>query len=150
MKRLLEDNIYISLGSNLGCLEENLRRAAQEVAALESTGITGRSHALLTEPVGLTAQPDFLNQVLRLKSSLGPRDLLVRLLGIEKAMGRVREVPRWGPRLIDLDLLFYGQTVMNTEDLVLPHPQVWRRRFFLEMIDRVDSIFLQRFEQNRA
>ena len=142
----MERNVFISLGTNLGQLEENLRRASVEVAALSGVRVTGRSKPLLTSPVGLKDQPDFLNQVQRLSSSVLPEELLKDLLGIEKEMGRVRK-RRWGPRIIDLDLLFYGDTVCSTKRLVLPHPQIWERRFFLEMIDQIDGKFLQKWAQ---
>ena len=142
----MERNVFISLGTNLGELEKNLRRASTAVAALPGVRVTGRSKPLLTSPVGLKDQPDFLNQVQRLATSVSPGELLKLLLGIEKEMGRVRK-RRWGPRIIDLDLLFYGDTACSTRRLVLPHPQIWERRFFLEMIDQIDGTFLQKWAQ---
>ncbi|MBN2288562.1 MAG: 2-amino-4-hydroxy-6-hydroxymethyldihydropteridine diphosphokinase [Candidatus Glassbacteria bacterium] len=145
----MERNVYISLGTNLGKLEENLQRVSAAVAALDAVRVTGCSEPVLTRPVGLKEQPDFLNQVQRLETSLSPEKLLVRLQRIEDEMGRVRE-RRWGPRIIDLDLLFYGNKVRNTKRLVLPHPQVWKRRFFLEMVEQIDSTFLQQWARQYA
>ena len=145
----MERNVYISLGTNLGELEENLQRASEAIVALARVRVTGCSEPLLTRPVGLKDQPDFLNQVQRLATSLSPEGLLKRLLGIEDEMGRVRE-QRWEPRIIDLDLLFYGDRVCNTKRLILPHPQIWKRRFFLEMIDEIDDMFLRKWARKHS
>jgi len=145
----VERNVYISLGTNLGELEGNLRRASDTIVALPGVRVTGRSEPLLTRPVGLKDQPDFLNQVQRMATSFSPGELLKLLLGIEDEMGRVRE-QRWGPRIIDLDLLFYGDRVCNTRRLVLPHPQIWKRRFFLEMIDEIDDTFLRKWARKHS
>ena len=83
-----------------------------------------------TEPVGYTEQDWFVNGAALVETTLGPRELLNRLLGIEQDLGRVR-VEKWGPRLIDLDLLFYGQEVLEEADLVIPHPFLDQRRFVL-------------------
>ena len=145
----MESNVFISLGTNLGELEENLKRASAALDSLKDVRITGRSTVVLTKPVGLQDQPDFLNQVQRLSTSLAPEKLLKELLEIEDQMGRVRG-RHWGPRIIDLDLLFYGNKVRNSKRLVLPHPQIWKRRFFLEMIEQIDRTFLQDWAQNHA
>ena len=84
-----------------------------------------------TEPWGPVAQPSFLNGVVALETELGPRALLDLLLGIERRLGRVRS-ERWGPRTIDLDLLLYGDTVVDEAGLTLPHPRLHERRFALE------------------
>jgi 2-amino-4-hydroxy-6-hydroxymethyldihydropteridine diphosphokinase len=145
----VESNAFVSLGTNLGELEENLKRASAALVSLKDVRVTGCSTAVLTKPVGLKDQPDFLNQVQRLATSLTPEKLLKGLIGIEDEMGRVRG-RHWGPRIIDLDLLFYGNTVRNSKRLVLPHPQIWKRRFFLEMIEQIDGTFLQNWAQNHA
>jgi 2-amino-4-hydroxy-6-hydroxymethyldihydropteridine diphosphokinase len=85
----------------------------------------------LLAPGDTRAQPDFLNCVVELRSSLSPEALLEALLGVERAMGRVR-AGRWGPRVIDLDLVLYGARVLETPSLTLPHPGVLTRRFVLE------------------
>jgi 2-amino-4-hydroxy-6-hydroxymethyldihydropteridine diphosphokinase len=141
----VEENVFISLGSNLGDKEENLRRASQSLAALPGIKVTGKSGIVLTRPVGLTGQPDFLNQVQRLSTGLSPEELLGYLLDIEKEMGRVRTV-RWGPRVIDLDILFYGTVILSLPTLVLPHPEIRNRPFFMEMIREIDPAFLSRWE----
>ena len=140
----LEPKVFISLGSNLGDREANLEQASQLLSQLPHTEITGKSQALLTRAVGRVEQSDYLNQVQRLATTLSPEELLEQLLAIEDRMGRVRTV-RWGPRNIDLDILFYGTTVRNTHFLVLPHPELRRRPFFLEMIRQIDESFLEQW-----
>jgi len=142
----LEPNVFISLGSNLGDRQANLIKAAGELLRLPQTEITGESRAHLTGAVGLGGQPDFLNQVKRLSTGLAPDELLNSLLSIENRLGRVRTV-RWGPRVIDLDILFYGYQHCNTDSLVLPHPEVWNRPFFLEMIREIDARFLEQWNR---
>uniref|UniRef100_A0A7C2EK41 2-amino-4-hydroxy-6-hydroxymethyldihydropteridine diphosphokinase n=1 Tax=Ammonifex degensii TaxID=42838 RepID=A0A7C2EK41_9THEO len=119
---------YIGLGSNLGDRENNLRQA---VHALRKTpGVTVRRVAPLyrAAPVGVTDQPEFLNTVVEVTTVLSPRELLSCLLETERALGRVRG-GRWGPRVIDLDLLLYDAVAINTPDLVLPHPRLTERAF---------------------
>ena len=118
----------IALGSNLdsqwGDREQNLREA---IRRLESLGhIRAISAFYDTAPVGYTDQPRFLNAALLLETGLKPLDLMRGLLSIERAMGRERTVPK-GPRVIDLDLLLYDDLVMNTDELMLPHPAIDRK-----------------------
>jgi len=125
----------IALGSNLasefGDREANLRVAIERLVALGK--ITAVSSFYDTEPVGYLDQPRFLNAALLLETDLAPLDLLRGLLAIELSMGRRRDlVAAKGPRVIDLDLLFAGDTVMSTSELTLPHPAVAERRFVLE------------------
>jgi len=138
----------VSLGSNLGDREANIRRASERLAALPQTEVTGASRVLLTRAVGPVEQPDFLNQVQRLATALVPEELIERLLLIEKDLGRVRTV-RWGPRVIDLDILFYGMAAYSSRLLVLPHPEVWNRPFFLELIREIDAGFLSQWDRAR-
>lgn len=138
----------MSLGSNLGDREANIRRASERLAALPQTEVTGASRVLLTRAVGPVEQPDFLNQVQRLATALVPEELIERLLLIEKDLGRVRTV-RWGPRVIDLDILFYGMAAYSSRLLVLPHPEVWNRPFFLELIREIDAGFLSQWDRAR-
>lgn len=121
---------WLGLGSNLGQPREQLREACRR---LEESGvqIVNRSAMLDTKPWGKTDQPDFVNQVLKVRTDLGPFELLSLINKIEDAMGRVRTID-WGPRLIDIDILFYEETVMDTPQLTLPHPYVHQRQFCLE------------------
>jgi len=120
----------VALGSNLGDREANLREALRRMGSLGK--VTAVSGFYDTEPVGYLEQPRFLNAALLLESGLAPVELLRALLGIELAMGRDRAVvPAKGPRVIDLDLVMVGDVVMETVELVLPHPAMQEREFVL-------------------
>src|SRR6202521_6052044 len=121
--------IYLSLGSNLGDRTANLERA---IAVLPEGGVRVLRQSSLyeTEPVDFLAQPWFLNCVVEGETSLMPRQLLHALQGIERKFGRKKRIPR-GPRVIDLDILFYGASVMRTEEVEIPHPRLHQRRFVL-------------------
>ena len=120
---------YVALGSNLGDKEANLRRAL-ELLIERGVEIVKTSTFISTEPYGVTDQPTFLNGVCEVRTSLEPLALLYTLLEIEQEMGRVR-VRHWGERNIDLDLLLYEDVVMNTPELILPHPDMQNRDFVL-------------------
>lgn len=121
---------YIGLGSNLGDPLENCRRALEEIAAAPGNRVVRCSPLYRTEPVGKKDQDWFLNGVVVVETKLPPRKLLAVLLAIEKKMGRERR-ERWGPRLVDLDLLFYGGQVVRERSLRVPHPRAHERRFVL-------------------
>jgi 2-amino-4-hydroxy-6-hydroxymethyldihydropteridine diphosphokinase len=116
----------VGLGSNLGDRAAMLARAVEELAALGQ--VVAASDVFETRPVGGPPQGDFLNAAVALETELDPFVLLEALLALESRMGRVRAQP-WGPRTIDLDLLFYGEVVVTTPRLVLPHPRVRERAF---------------------
>lgn len=120
---------WLGLGSNVGDALANLRQAATAIGELATTRIVARSSLYRTSPWGDTDQPDFLNAVIEVRTGLKPQDLLTELLGIEKAMGRRRDGRRWGPRVIDLDLLLYDQLEMHVRGLTLPHPRLAERAF---------------------
>ena len=118
----------ISIGSNIDDPKANLDLA---IALLkEATEVIAVSSYIETEPVGVIEQPNFLNAIVILESELPAADLLSLLQGIEKAMGRKREL-RWGPRNIDLDLIQYGAILSKAEELTLPHPRAHERKFVL-------------------
>ena len=121
---------YIALGSNLGDREGTLRSAIDALRQLGS--VDAISSFYETAPVGLVEQPDFLNAVIALRTALPPQELMAALLRIEQQHGRDRSVsvPK-GPRTLDLDLLSYGDVVMETPTLTLPHPSLAERRFVL-------------------
>jgi 2-amino-4-hydroxy-6-hydroxymethyldihydropteridine diphosphokinase len=123
------DRIFISLGSNIGDRGGNLARA---VAALEEHGVCVVSESSLyeTEPVELREQAWFLNSAVEVKTNLTARELLNVLLDIERSMGRERRVPK-GPRVIDMDILLYGDEVVSEEGLQIPHPRMAERSFVL-------------------
>jgi 2-amino-4-hydroxy-6-hydroxymethyldihydropteridine diphosphokinase len=121
---------YIGLGTNLGDRELNLRRALER---LEELGPVRTSSFRETDPVGVTDQPKFLNAAAELATELSPKELLERLLEIERELGRDRaRERRWGPRVIDLDLLLFGEEAIGEPGLTVPHPRLADRRFVLE------------------
>ena len=120
---------YIALGSNLGDKEKNLRRAIM-LLLQQGIDVERVSSFISTEPYGVTDQPQFLNAVCRVRTSLAPLALLDVLLATELAMGRVR-LRHWGERNIDLDLLLYEDVVMDVPRLHLPHPDMQNRDFVL-------------------
>lgn len=121
---------YIALGSNLGDRIENLKRALDLLSDEQEISVIKVSPVYETAPVGGPEQGPFLNACAALETDLPPEKLLLNMLQIEDEMGRVRE-ERWGPRLIDLDLLVYEFETVNTELLVLPHPRLAERGFVL-------------------
>jgi 2-amino-4-hydroxy-6-hydroxymethyldihydropteridine diphosphokinase len=123
---------YVGLGANLGDREAAIRRAAELVGARRLSTIRE------TEPWGLADQPPFLNAAAELETDLPPRALLDRLLEVERALGRTRDGPRWGPRTIDLDLLLYGDERIDEPGLAVPHPRLHERRFALEPLAELD------------
>ncbi|HUC36613.1 MAG TPA: 2-amino-4-hydroxy-6-hydroxymethyldihydropteridine diphosphokinase [Acidimicrobiales bacterium] len=118
---------FLGLGANLGDRRSQLREA---VSALP--GVVAVSSLYETEPIGGPAgQPSYLNVVVELETDLAPRQLMELAQALEAAAGRVRGV-RWGPRSLDVDVLLAGDLVVEEEDLVVPHPRMWERRFVLE------------------
>ena len=124
---------YVGLGSNLGDREGTI------LAAAEQLGRHRLSRISETEPWGYADQPRFLNAVAELETELGPRELLDRLLEIERGLGRRRDGPRYGPRTIDLDLLLYGDLVLAEPGLTVPHPRLAERLFVLEPLFELDA-----------
>ena len=123
---------YVGLGANLGPREVTLLRAADLLAAEPGIEMLEISQLRETDPVGDVDQPSFLNGAVAVETTLAPRELLDVLLRIERELGRVRDCERWGPRTIDLDLLVYGDVVVDEEGLRVPHPRLHERRFALE------------------
>jgi 2-amino-4-hydroxy-6-hydroxymethyldihydropteridine diphosphokinase len=117
---------YVGLGANLGDREGTIRAAVADLP-----GVVAVSTLRETDPVGITDQPRFLNGVAVLETELAPRELLDVLLAVERRLGRERG-RRWGPRTIDLDLLLYGDEVIDETGLTIPHPRLHERRFVLE------------------
>jgi 2-amino-4-hydroxy-6-hydroxymethyldihydropteridine diphosphokinase len=121
---------YLGLGSNLGDREENIRRACQELGAHPKISVERLSSLYETAPVGVTDQPDFLNAAVAVRTSLPPEELLAVLLATEAGLGRTRNA-RWGPRVIDIDLLVYGDETIDRPNLTVPHPRLHERAFAL-------------------
>lgn len=131
--------VYIGLGSNLGDREATIRQALDLLAADRAIEIEAVSSLRDTDPVGYADQPRFLNGAAALRTKLAPRAVLERLQHVERALGRARSGPRFGPRTIDLDLLLYDGEGIDEADLVVPHPRLHERRFVLEPLAELDS-----------
>lgn len=132
----MTSKVYIGLGSNLGDRVQNLRTALGLIARINSTTVKKVSSFHVTAPVGKVDQPDFLNAVAFLHTTLAPHKLLSELLSIEKKMGRIR-TEKWGPRIIDLDILTFDDLKINTPDLIIPHPHMQERSFVLEPLKEI-------------
>jgi 2-amino-4-hydroxy-6-hydroxymethyldihydropteridine diphosphokinase len=131
---------YVSIGSNLGEREVTCLAAVDALGRLPGAGALRRSRLYETEAWGLRDQPAFVNLVAGLDTALPPAALLAAVLEIERSLGRRREAgePRWGPRVIDLDLLLHGGLVLHTPGLILPHPRLHERRFVLAPLAELD------------
>jgi len=121
----------IALGSNLDDPEAHVKRGFDDLAALPKTRVVARSKLYRTSPVGYLDQPDFINACALVETELAPRPLLDALLEIERRHGRKREIPN-GPRTLDLDIILYGDRVVNEPGLVIPHPRAHEREFVLK------------------
>jgi 2-amino-4-hydroxy-6-hydroxymethyldihydropteridine diphosphokinase len=119
----------IALGSNLGNRELYIDSAVAELAKIIEITHLSTNHE--TDPVGGPEQPKYLNAIAIAETELDPRELLIVMLEIENKLGRKREV-HWGPRTIDLDLIVFGDEIIDSETLVLPHPRAHERKFVLE------------------
>lgn len=130
--------VYVGLGSNLGDRGVTLRRALDLLRGDEEVELVAVSSFRDTEPWGPVSQPRFLNAVAALETALAPRAVLERLLGIERSLGRSRSAQRFGPRTIDLDLLLYGDEIVDEPGLAVPHPRLHERRFVLEPLAELE------------
>jgi 2-amino-4-hydroxy-6-hydroxymethyldihydropteridine diphosphokinase len=128
---------YVGLGANLGPREETIRRAVELLERAPGVVSVAVSELRETDPVGLVDQPRFLNGAVALETTLAARELLDLLLAVERELGRVR-TERWGPRVIDLDLLVYGDETLDAPGLRVPHPRLHERRFALEPLAELD------------
>lgn len=125
---------FLSLGSNLGDRIERLGTARAALIAREDLRLAAMSPVIETDPVDVTDQPRFLNQVLAVDTSLAPRRLLNACLGVERDLGRDRSAgPRRGPRTIDVDVLLYDGISIDEPGLAIPHPRLAARPFFLDL-----------------
>ena len=130
---------FVGLGSNLGEREATLWKALEGLGATEGIEVVAVSSFRETDPVGKVDQPRFVNAAAALETSLRPRELLERLLDVERSLGRDRAVEeRWGPRTLDLDLLLYGGETIDEPGLEVPHPRLAERAFVLEPLLELD------------
>jgi len=130
----VKKTVYLSLGSNLGDRATNLRTAIEHLGELGA--VVGRSSLYETEPVEMERQPWFLNCVVTIETELMPKQFLARTITIEQKMGRRRTQPK-GPRTIDIDILLFGGSVVDTSALTIPHPAMHERRFVLEPLAEI-------------
>lgn len=136
---------FIGLGSNLGDSRQHVLDAIDALARLPATKVLARSRFYRTPPWGMLEQPSFVNAAVLIETPLEPHDLLDALLTIENAAGRVRGGERWGPRTLDLDLLYMSGVEMGDEQLTLPHPRMAERAFvLLPLNDIAPELFLPR------
>lgn len=129
---------YVGLGANLGDREATLRRAVELLGEDGGIEVVAVSTLRETDPVGVLDQPRFLNGAVAIETALEPRALLDALLNVERRLGRVRDDRRWGPRVVDLDLLVYDDLVVDEPGLRIPHARVHERRFALEPLAELD------------
>lgn len=122
---------YVALGSNLDDPRAQVLRGCDALSRLPDSQLLARSRLYRSAPWGVAEQPEFVNAAAEIETTLAPRELLDALLGIERAAGRDRSGARWGPRVLDLDLLLYGDCECNEPGLTLPHPHLHERAFVL-------------------
>jgi len=123
--------VYIALGSNLASPLEQVNAAVKALGEIPQTRLVAVSSFYRTPPLGPQDQPDYLNAAVALETTLTPEELLSHTQRIELQQGRVRKAERWGPRTLDLDIMLFGQAVMNTDTLTVPHYDMHNRGFML-------------------
>jgi 2-amino-4-hydroxy-6-hydroxymethyldihydropteridine diphosphokinase len=127
--------VYILLGTNLGDKITNLKTATEKISSV-CGNIILRSMLYETSPWGITDQPSFLNQVIKIESTFTAEELLDKLLLIEKELGRIRDI-KWGERIIDLDILYFNDEIIVKENLKIPHPELHNRKFTLVPLNEI-------------
>lgn len=128
--------VFIALGANIAQPAKQIRRAIALMCLLPQTRLVKTSSFYCTAPIGYADQPDFINAVVELHTSLSAKELLESLLAIESALGRERTIPN-GPRTIDLDLILYGEQTIAEKELVVPHPRMHERAFVLTPLTEI-------------
>ena len=135
------ERVDIALGSNLGDRAAHLAGARAAIAAFPRTRLVAATEVEETPPVGPSGQGAYLNQMLRVETSLEPQELLRRLLDVEQAAGRVRDpARRWGPRTLDCDIVRFGARSIAEPDLVVPHPELGRRDWWQRELASLDAL----------
>ena len=133
----MNNRAFLSLGTNLGDRFANLQTAFHLLRSYDGIIVEELSSIYETDPVGYTDQPAFLNMVIQVSTSLSAEELLELCLSIEHELGRIREF-KWGPRIIDLDILLYNQDNIKSEKLIVPHPRMHERAFVLVPLIEID------------
>jgi len=129
---------YIGIGSNLGDKLSQCEKAVSEILRIDRHRLLAKSSLFKTQPIGYTSQDWFVNAVLKIETDLEAPELFRKLRGIESHLGRV-ETFRWGPRTIDLDILFFDNVEIRTEELQIPHPRIQERQFVLVPLAEIDQ-----------
>jgi len=132
---------HIGLGSNIGNLKQNLKNAISNITSTCDITLLSQSNLYTTKAWGYTDQPDFLNAVIKIETNYQPLDLLHVLQNIETQMGRVRN-SKWGPRIIDIDILFCDDLIFQTSELTIPHPYAHERDFVLKPMCDIDPDYI--------
>ncbi len=133
--------VYIGIGSNIGDKVGMCERAISEILKLDRHKLLAKSSFYKTQPIGYKDQDWFINGVIKIETSLSPLELVRGLKAVELKLGR-KETFRWGPRLIDLDLLFFDHEEIKTEELCVPHPHLHKRKFVLIPMAEIDRDFI--------
>ncbi len=123
--------VYLSIGSNLGNRFDNIKLALNKLSQIRNTEVKKASGVYETEPIGKVEQPVFLNIAVEIETELNPLELLSELKTIEYQLGRIHH-ERWGPRIIDIDIILYDNVCINDKKLILPHAEFRKRRFVLQ------------------
>ena len=132
----------ISIGSNIGDKLANCKQAISALDGLDGIKVTSGSPFYRTAPVDYLDQDWFVNAALQIETTLAPRELLSALQLIQRQAGRKKDPIRFGPRIIDLDIIFYDSLIINSPELVIPHPRMHKRRFVLQPICDIDPAFV--------
>lgn len=132
---------YIGVGSNMGDKKENIMNAIDMINESKYTKVTKVADMYVTKPVGYEEQDDFLNTALQIKTILNPKELIKLLLDIEKTLKRERII-KWGPRTIDLDVLFYDDIITECEEIIVPHPRLHERMFVLKPLSDISPYLM--------
>ncbi len=133
---------WIGLGSNLENPKQQLTQAVSALNGLNRCRVMDRSRLYISSPMGPQDQPDYINAVVKLSTHLTAHELLQALQEIEQSQGRQRNGQHWGPRTIDLDILLYGEQIIDSKDLIVPHPGLAHRAFVLYPLWEVDPDLL--------
>jgi len=136
----MKNNIaFICVGSNIGNKLENCKKGVDALIRSDSVILKAQSLCYKTDPVDYLNQDWFINYVIKIETSLDPFELLNRLKSIQRNAGRINDVVRFGPRILDLDIILFDGVVINSENLTIPHPRMHKRRFVLRPICDIDS-----------
>lgn len=140
---------YISIGSNIGEKSKNIEESIERIKSVKEIKVSKVSKLIQTAPWGFEEQDEFVNGVIEIKTTLSPKELIRTLLKIELDMKRER-VLRWGPRIIDLDVIFYDNLTSSDEEIILPHPRMEERSFVLEPLNEIAPYMLHPIRNKRV